>query len=132
MCIRDSDIDIALDPFPHNAGMTSLEALWMGVPVLTLADRPPVGRHGASILTALGLDEWVAATPEDYVAIGAVAGADPELLVPLRVGLRNRFRESPLCDAAGLARDVEAVYRELWRDWCSKTAFADDQGGDAG
>jgi len=62
------EIDIALDPFPHNAGTTTIEALWQGVPVLSLSDRPTVGRFGAAILHAVGLDDWATDNADDYVA----------------------------------------------------------------
>jgi predicted O-linked N-acetylglucosamine transferase (SPINDLY family) len=113
------DIDIALDPFPHNAGTTTIEALWMGAPVLSLADRPSVGRFGAMILGALGLDDWVAPDVEAYVDKAVRAAGDLERLSALRAGLRGRFVASPLSDAAGLARAMERLYRQAWRDWCA-------------
>jgi predicted O-linked N-acetylglucosamine transferase (SPINDLY family) len=106
-------IDIALDPFPHNAGTTTTEALWQGVPVVTLASRPSVGRFGASILRALDLDDWVAADADLYVARAVAAAADPGTLGRLRAALRPRFEASPLRDAPGLARCLEATYRGL-------------------
>ncbi|HEY2659125.1 MAG TPA: tetratricopeptide repeat protein [Caulobacteraceae bacterium] len=109
-----SQIDIALDPFPHNAGTTTIEALWLGVPVVSLADRPPVGRFGKSILGALGLDDWAVDKPEAYVARAVSAAVDLEALATLRAGLRAKFEGSPLRDAEGLARTMEAAYREAW------------------
>jgi predicted O-linked N-acetylglucosamine transferase (SPINDLY family) len=106
-------IDIALDPFPHNAGTTTIEALWMGVPVLTLADRPSVGRFGASILATLGLEDWVAADPAAYIARAVRAASDPAALAALRADLRPRFQASPLHDARGLAAAIEDAYRAL-------------------
>ena len=111
------EIDIALDPFPHNAGTTTIEALWQGVPVLSLAGRPTVGRFGAAILHAVGLDNWVAGDVDAYVARAVTAAADVDALARLRGELRPRFAASPLCDAAGLAREIEAAYRDLWRRW---------------
>jgi predicted O-linked N-acetylglucosamine transferase (SPINDLY family) len=111
------DIDIALDPFPHNAGTTTIEALWLGVPVVSLAGRPSVGRFGAMILHAVGMDEWVSDTVDEYVARAVAAAADLNALAQLRAGLRSRVAQSPLCDAAGLARSVEAAYREFWDEW---------------
>jgi predicted O-linked N-acetylglucosamine transferase (SPINDLY family) len=111
-------VDIALDPFPHNAGTTTIEALWQGVPVLSLAGRPTVGRFGAAILHAIGLDDWVTNDIGAYVARAVAASADIAALTRLRGGLRARFAASPLRDAAGLAREIEAVYRTLWRRWC--------------
>lgn len=115
-----NDIDIALDPFPHNAGTTTIEALWMGVPVISMADRPSVGRFGATILGAVGLSDWVAADEAAYVARAVSAAADLDGLDALRAGLRERFSRSPLGDAKGLAVAVEGAYRSLWRDWCAK------------
>jgi predicted O-linked N-acetylglucosamine transferase (SPINDLY family) len=110
-------VDVALDPFPHNAGTTTIEALWQGVPVVSLAGRPTVGRFGASILHAVGLDDWVAADTESYVARAVAAASDLPALAALRAGLRQRVVRSPLRDAAGLARLIEATYRMLWDDW---------------
>ena len=107
-------IDIALDPFPHNAGTTTIEALWQGVPVVSLAGRPSVGRFGAMILHAVGMDDWVSGDADGYVARAVAAAADPRALARMRATLRQRVADSPLCDAAGLARHVEAAYRALW------------------
>ncbi len=113
-----NEIDIALDPFPHNAGTTSLEALWMGVPVLTRADRPPVGRLGVSLLGALHLRGWIAEEDQGYVAKAASAAQDLDGLATLRAGLRARCEQSPLADVDGLTRAMERVYRKCWQDWC--------------
>jgi predicted O-linked N-acetylglucosamine transferase (SPINDLY family) len=110
-------IDIALDPFPHNAGTTTIEALWQGVPVLTLAGRPTVGRFGAAILHAVGLDDWVTGDTDAYVARAVAAAGDLDALAELRAALRPRMEVSPLLDAAGLARAVERAYRDLWDEW---------------
>jgi predicted O-linked N-acetylglucosamine transferase (SPINDLY family) len=112
------EIDIALDPFPHNAGTTTIEALWQGVPVLSLAGRPTVGRFGAAILHAIGLDDWVTDDVDAYVARAVAAAADIDTLARLRAELRPRFAASPLRDAVGLAREIEAAYRTLWQRWC--------------
>ncbi len=111
------EIDIALDPFPHNAGTTTIEALWQGVPVVSLAGRPSVGRFGASILHAIGLDDWITHDTDGYVARAVAAASDPASLAQLRGSLRLRFAASPLSDAAGLARAVETTYRALWDEW---------------
>lgn len=114
------DIDIALDPFPHNAGTTTLEALWMGVPTISLADRPPFGRFGASILGAAGLGDLVAESVSAYVDAAVGLARDRERLVELRSGLRDRVAASPLCDETGFAAAMEALWRRRWRDWCGK------------
>jgi predicted O-linked N-acetylglucosamine transferase (SPINDLY family) len=111
------EIDIALDPFPHNAGTTTIEALWQGVPVISLAGRPSVGRFGAMILHAVGMDEWVSDDIGGYVARSVAVATDLPTLAQLRSELRPRVAASPLCDAAGLAREVEAAYHALWDAW---------------
>jgi predicted O-linked N-acetylglucosamine transferase (SPINDLY family) len=110
-------IDIALDPFPHNAGTTTIEALWQGVPIVSLAGRPSVGRFGTMILHAVGIDDWVSGDTVGYVARCIDAASDLPALSRLRSELRARFAASPLRDAAGLARLVEAAYRSLWDEW---------------
>lgn len=120
-------IDIALDPFPHNAGTTTLEALWMGVPVLSLADRPPLGRFGVTLLHAIGLDDWVAADVEAYIARAVAAAADVGRLAELRQGMRQRLENSPLLDEAGFTRTVEDGYRTMWRKWCAGQAEGEAQ-----
>jgi predicted O-linked N-acetylglucosamine transferase (SPINDLY family) len=113
-------IDIALDPFPYNGGVTTCDALWMGVPVITLAGDSYVSRQGVSLLSNLGLHDWIAATPEDYVARAARWATDLEGLGRLRAGLRERMRVSPLCDGARFTRRLEEAYRALWRRWCAR------------
>jgi protein O-GlcNAc transferase len=113
-----SSIDIALDPFPYNGGITSCDALWMGVPVVSLSGRTAVGRAGGSILSNIGLRDMVADTPEEYVRIAVDFANDQNRLRELRTTLRQRMEQSPLMDAPRFARDVEAAYRQMWRSWC--------------
>ena len=115
-------IDIALDPFPHNAGTTTIEALWLGVPVVSVEDRPSVGRFGASLLGAVGLKDWVAKDVAGYVALAASKAGDLKALADLRANLRSRVKASPLCDGPGLARAIETTFCDLWKEWCAKTA----------
>ncbi len=112
-------VDIALDPLTYNGTATTAEALWMGVPVVTLRGERHASRVGASLLTTIGLDRLVAATPDDYVAIAAGLARDLDGLAQLRAGLRERIHASPLCDGPGFARRVEAAYGAMWRDWCT-------------
>jgi protein O-GlcNAc transferase len=113
-------IDVGLDTLPYNGHTTSLDSLWMGVPVVSLVGQTAVGRAGLSQLTNLGLLELVARTPEQYVRIAAGLAEDLPRLTELRRTLRLRMEASPLMDAPLFARGIKAVYRELWRTWCAE------------
>jgi predicted O-linked N-acetylglucosamine transferase (SPINDLY family) len=111
-------IDIALDPFPCNGGTTTCDAIWMGVPVVTLAGRTAVGRGGVSVLSNIRLPELIAQTPEQYNQIASELAANLPRLAELRRTMRARMRESPLMDAPRFARNIEAAYRQMWHNWC--------------
>ena len=119
-----AEVDIALDPFPHNGGTSTLEALWMGVPVLTVAGTTSVSRMGPAILTALGLSDWIATDLDDCVARARALAADRPRLAALRRELRPRLAASPVGDRVRYTRAVEARYRVLWRRWCAGRAAA--------
>jgi predicted O-linked N-acetylglucosamine transferase (SPINDLY family) len=112
-------IDVALDTVPYNGHTTTLDALWMGVPVVTLAGPTVVGRAGASILANLGLDDLVARTGDDFVARTVALATDRERLRILRATLRARMESSVLMDQAGFARAIEAAYRGMWKRRCA-------------
>jgi predicted O-linked N-acetylglucosamine transferase (SPINDLY family) len=116
---RYHDIDLCLDPFPYNGGTTTLDALWMGVPVITLAGRTAVGRGGTSVLSNLGLTELIARSTEQYVAIAAAWAADLPRLARLRSELRRRMQSSVLMDGKSYAANVEAAFRQMWQTWCN-------------
>jgi protein O-GlcNAc transferase len=111
-------VDIALDPFPFPGGTTSVEGLWMGVPVLTLTGDRFIGHQGETILQSAGLPEWIAENEDDYVAKAAAFASDPEQLAVLRAGLRDQVLASPLFDAPRFARNLEEALRGMWRKWC--------------
>lgn len=113
-----NEVDVALDPLPHGGGMSTMEALWMGVPVVALAGLAPSHRMAASILAAAGLGDFISRTPEEYVAIASAAAADRDRLGFVRAGLRARLGARPLGNGPLYARLVEEAYRALWRDWC--------------
>jgi len=110
--------DIALDPFPYHGTTTTCEALWMGVPVVSLAGKHHASRVGVSLLSNVGLPQLIAQDPRGYVQIAVGLANDLPTLIELRIGLRDRVAHSPLLDAPGFARSVEAAYREMWRRWC--------------
>lgn len=119
-------IDIALDPFPFPGGTTTCDALWMGVPVITLAGPTPVSRGGVSLLSNIGLSELAAQSVDEYVAIAATLARDLPRLAALRAGLRERMQRSPLMDAPRFARNLEAAYRSMWHRWCGQSEPASD------
>jgi protein O-GlcNAc transferase len=97
-------VDIALDPFPYNGTTTTCEALWMGVPVVTLRGDRHSRRVGASLLSQIGQTDWIAGSLEGYLQIAATLAGDPAHLKDLRHSLRSRIVASPLCDATAFAR----------------------------
>jgi predicted O-linked N-acetylglucosamine transferase (SPINDLY family) len=111
-------IDLALDPFPYTGGITTLDSLWMGVPVVTLAGATVVSRGSLSILSNVGLTELAAGNKADYVALAVALAQDKARLRELRAGLRERLERSMLMDANRFARQIESAYRDLWRKWC--------------
>jgi predicted O-linked N-acetylglucosamine transferase (SPINDLY family) len=112
-------VDIALDPIPYSGHATTMDALWMGVPTITLRGPTAVGRGGVSILSNLGMTDWIAETPDQYVAIAARQSKDLAALSELRTGLRQRMLASPLMNGRQFAADVESAYREMWQNWCA-------------
>jgi len=113
-------VDIALDTFPYHGTTTTCEALWMGVPVVSLAGKHHASRVGVSLLSNVGLPELIAEDPQGYVRIAVGLAQDLPRLTALRRELRDRMAQSPLLDAGRFARNVEAAYRQMWRTWCQK------------
>ena len=112
-------IDIGLDPFPYNGTTTTCDALWMGVPVVTLAGRTHVSRVGVSQMNTLGLPELIASTPEEYISIAMRLAGDLDALGRMRRALRPRMRVAPLTDAPRLTQHLEDAYRDVWETWCA-------------
>jgi len=113
-------VDIALDPFPFSGGMTTCEALWMGVPVVTLPGETYASRHGLSYLHALGMTELTAAARHEYIAKVVDLARDGRRLADLRARLRPQLTASPLCNGARLAADLLALLRQEWQQWCAR------------
>jgi protein O-GlcNAc transferase len=116
--IAYQEIDIALDPFPHSGGMTTLDALWMGVPVVTCPGRTISSRLAAASLTALGLPDFIAPDLGTYVELATAKATDVTGLSRMRETLRKRVADSAFGDPARYTCAVEAAYREMWRSWC--------------
>jgi predicted O-linked N-acetylglucosamine transferase (SPINDLY family) len=113
-----AEVDVILDTFPYPGGTTTCEALWMGVPTLTLAGDTLLARQGASLLAAAGLGDWVAASMADYIDKAVTLTSDLPKLAALRAGLREQVRVSPLFDAKRFARNLETA---LWGMWQART-----------
>jgi protein O-GlcNAc transferase len=113
-------IDIALDPFPYGGGITTLDGMFMGVPVVTLNGQTAVGRGGCSVLSHVGLPDLIAQTPRQYIEIATALAGDLPRLEQIRMTLRDRMRQSALMDIPRFALDMEAAFREIWRRWCEK------------
>jgi protein O-GlcNAc transferase len=120
------DVDIALDTFPYHGTTTTCEALWMGVPVVTLAGTAHVSRVGVSLLTNAGLPELIADSSEEYVRIASELAGNHNRLDELHSGLRERMRCSPLMDIAAFAQDMDAAFRQMWRNWCASQPTKSD------
>lgn len=114
-------MDIALDPFPYGGCITSWEALWMGVPVVTFAGQGFAGRMGASLIHALGLEALICTTETRYIEVAVAMAQEHELLHKLRRQLRSMVACSPVADGAGLANALEATYQTLWNECVAKT-----------
>jgi protein O-GlcNAc transferase len=117
MLAEYGDMDIALDPFPFTGGLTTCEALWQGVPVLTLRGETLVARQSSSILAAIGLADWMAEGPGDYAEKATRFARDTDGLARLRASLRRRMTRSSVCEAATFTRDLEQLYRSMWDRW---------------
>lgn len=113
------NVDIALDPFPFNGGMTTLEALWMGVPVVALEGESVVARQSTSVLANVGLNELIFRDLDAYVEGAVALSKDIARLERIRRELRDRMANSPICQAKQFTLDLEALYRRMWRAWCN-------------
>lgn len=113
-------IDVMLDTHPYSGGLTTCEALWQGVPVVTLIGDRFAGRHSACHLTTAGRTHWVAASPDQFTATATALVADPVALAVTRAELRESLATSPLCDVTGFADDFFALIRRLWRERCAR------------
>ena len=111
------DVDIALDPFPFTGALTTCEALWMGVPVVTMCGSRMVSRQSYSMLCNLGLEDFVARNKDEYVQIVKELSQDTDYLSRLRSTMRERMRSSPLMDYENMTRALETLFRDVWERW---------------
>jgi predicted O-linked N-acetylglucosamine transferase (SPINDLY family) len=116
------EIDLALDPFPYSGGLTTCEALWMGVPVITSPGETFASRHSLSHLSNIRLSETIARDLDEYVELAVSLAGDLPRLAGIRARLRQQMATSPLCDGKRFADNLLLVLRDVWRKWC------DDQG----
>ncbi|MGH6619563.1 MAG: hypothetical protein ACREF6_08460, partial [Alphaproteobacteria bacterium] len=114
------DVDIVLDCVPQSGGVSTLEALWMGVPVISLwHPTKPTGRFGGYILSKFGLPALATDCEDDFIALAERLARSPDVLGTLRRGLRPRLARSPLCDAQTFQRGVAAAFRQMWIRYCN-------------
>jgi predicted O-linked N-acetylglucosamine transferase (SPINDLY family) len=113
----NNEIDIALDPFPFCGATTSFEALWMGIPVITMVQGHYMGRFTLSMLKALELDDFIAPTPEAYISTAMRWATKPHALAEIRATLRDRMTASALCQGTSRAHSVDRLYTAIWRRW---------------
>ena len=114
-------VDLALDTFPYSGGLTTCEALWMGVPVVTCPSETFASRHSLSHLSDMGLTETIAGDLEEYVEVAVALAGDLPRLVTVRAGLRAQMASSPLCDGKRFAENFAEVLRGAWRHWCENS-----------
>ncbi len=112
-------VDLGLDPFPYPGHTTLLDGLWMGVPSVVTTGSTAVSRGAASILSTLGLADWVARDRDEYIAKAVAAAGDLQRLARLRATLREKLAGSELMDGAGFASRLEQRFRGLWKNWCN-------------
>lgn len=120
LLVQYNDLDIVLDPFPYSGGLTTCEALWMGVPTVAMPAETFASRHSTSHLNNAGLPDWIAGDLDEYQQIAVDHASDPAGLASLRVSMRAQVKASPLCDAPRFGRNLGAALRHVWADWCTR------------
>ena len=117
MLAEYGDLDLALDTFPYNGGLTTCEALWMGVPMVAIAEERMISRQTAAMLRVVGLPQFIAENRDDYVALAVRRAQEREELASIRASLRGQMRASALCDGSRFTRDLETALRTAWRHY---------------
>ena len=116
-----SGVDIALDTMPYSGGTTTCDAIYMGTPVITWPGQCSSSRSAGSILNTLGLNDWIAESPEDYVRRAVQFASNSATIAQLHATLRSIMIESPLMDQRRFTRDMESGFRQMWKTWCAQT-----------
>jgi predicted O-linked N-acetylglucosamine transferase (SPINDLY family) len=122
MLAEYGDIDLGLDTFPYNGGLTTCEALWMGVPMVAIEEERMISRQTAAMLRLVGGDDFIARTRDEYVALAKHWAQQPGRLAAIRASLRERMRVSALCDGPRFTRNLEHALRAVWRRYCDGAA----------
>jgi protein O-GlcNAc transferase len=120
MLAEYGEIDLGLDTFPYNGGLTTCEALWQGVPIVAIEGERMISRQTSAMLRLVGAAEFVAPTRDEYVALAVHWAQNTERLDEVRQALRDRMRTSPLCDGPGFVRDLESALTSAWRTYCAR------------
>ncbi len=120
-------VDIALDSFPYNGATTTFEALWMGVPVVTLVGNAHVSRVGKSILATLGFDNLIANTADEFVTLCQTLAKDVKYIQNFRQTIREKMQKSPVMDAKTFTRELEELYQRAWNNWCENQSNQHEQ-----
>jgi protein O-GlcNAc transferase len=115
-----NDLDIALDPFPYTGATTTMDCLWMGVPVVTIAGSHGAGRSAASVLSGVGLTHLIAGSRREYISIVLELARDVGAFAERKADVRARMRKSVICDAAGFTAEWEDRLRTVWSEWCTR------------
>ena len=121
MLAEYGEIDLGLDTFPYNGGLTTCEALWMGVPIVAIEEERMISRQTSAMLRLVGAEEFIARTRDEYVALAVQWANDVERLASVRQSLRERMRSSPLCDGVRFTKNLERVLRTAWQHYCAGT-----------
>jgi predicted O-linked N-acetylglucosamine transferase (SPINDLY family) len=120
MLAEYNDIDLGLDTFPYNGGLTTCEALWMGVPIVAIEEERMISRQTSSMLRQIGCEDFIAQTHDEYVMLAVRWAKERARLAAVRAALREQMRESSLCDGVRFTRNLEAALRAVWRHYCAK------------
>jgi predicted O-linked N-acetylglucosamine transferase (SPINDLY family) len=119
---QNNQVDLALDTFPYSGGLTTCEACWMGVPVVTCPGETFASQHSLGHMSHIGMTETIADDLADYVSPAVGLARDLPRLAGLRTGLRERMAQAPLCDAGRFTGQFAATLRQAWREYCAASA----------